>query len=352
MSSIWGSTRSRRTKGYGVLLALTCLSLRVGLAQAQTAPRLTPQEKWSNVFGGREVVFHFTTEGDQAWSGTASWRLSRDARTLASGESAVNVQPGQSATTTVRFVTPQVKEGVVMDAQLTVTLLESGRTVTNVEKQVRIFADDPFTQRQAWSKQLKIRLFDPEGQTARTLEEQGIPFDNIRNVDALAGSKGAVLMVGEGVSFREYRGLWDVLVRSAAAGAGVICLCPSPGEIAIPGAGESSPANPAALTFRKSDVIADLDKRLDYLSWPPNGVVSHRGVVLKGERGPVVGEIADGGNGWMWMDLSWSDTGGRLLLCTFGIIEKWTDSPAPRYLLLKMLEDVDGLEERRGDLER
>jgi hypothetical protein len=47
------------------------------------------------------------------------------------------------------------------------------------------------------------------------------------------------------------------------------------------------------------------------------------------------------------MEASWGEAGGRLVLCTFGIVEKWNDSPAPRYLLMKMLESVsaEGLSE-------
>lgn len=321
---------------FAVVLSLALLSAR---AIAGDAPRLAPLETWSNVFGGKDVVLRYTAESDLDWSGNAVWVLAHEGRTLARGQFGVTIRPSEPATFDVRFAAPDVKDGVVMEIVMTVTLLESGGAVTNHMKPLQVFAVNPFALRSEWLKSLKIRLFDPQGATARAFEALDVPFDTVRSVDAVEFGKGDLLIVGEDVSFKDYRGLWSGLTSAAAAGAHVICLCPAAGEFEI--AGTPPVVNePSQLSFRKSDVITALDKRLDASSWAPAGPVARRSFVLRGERGPVVGEVADGSTGWTWMEASWVRSGGQLILCCFGIIETWDDSPAPRYLLVTMLEDA------------
>ena len=61
-------------------------------------------------------------------------------------------------------------------------------------------------------------------------------------------------------------------------------------------------------------------------------------VRLVGERGTVNVEVTDG-QGWPWVEMEY-EGGGRLIICGFAMIEQWESTPAPRFLLARMLEYV------------
>ena len=44
-------------------------------------------------------------------------------------------------------------------------------------------------------------------------------------------------------------------------------------------------------------------------------------------------------DGWHWLDIR-HRSGGRLLWLGFGVTESWDATPAARYLLLKVMEEV------------
>jgi hypothetical protein len=171
------------------------------------------------------------------------------------------------------------------------------------------------------------------------LKEAEIPFELVRNEDSLSELKDAVIVVGEGVSFRDYRGLFGVLTLAAARGVPVICLAPSEGEITIDGGEGRDMMN--SMRFRKKDIITELDKKLDTRGWPPDGKMFASAVQLRGERGPVVGEVSDNINGWPWIEIGFGENRRRLVLCGFEIIGKWEAGPTPRFLFAEMLEYVD-----------
>jgi len=76
----------------------------------------------------------------------------------------------------------------------------------------------------------------PAGKTAAALQKLHVPFEQEKNLETLADRKGGVVLVGEGVSFREEPGLADTLTKLARRGVTVICLAPSAGSVPIPGA--------------------------------------------------------------------------------------------------------------------
>ena len=317
---------------------------------AAAPPTATPLESWSTVFGGSDVTLHFAVVGDEPFAGTAGWRLAANSRTLATGESRVTVEPGTPATVDVSLSLPDVKEGVVFPAVLSVRLFGNDRrSVANLDKELWICSDDAFAGREAWLARLKVRLFGPEGRTAKRFEESGIPFESVHNVDALDQAADGLVVVGEGVSFREHRGLPGILLGLAARGAAVLCLAPSGGELYLPGTTDGARQRPSALIFRRAGIIRELDKRLDVGGWPPDGCVASRSVKMRGDRGPVAIEIEEGQNGWLWVEAGFDDTGGKLVVCGFGIIEKWEASPTPRFLLAAMLEYLDREAEAKGD---
>jgi hypothetical protein len=233
-----------------------------------------------------------------------------------------------------------VKDGVVLQTTLEVSLFEENgqKTVGKVQKTLWVFPGHAFAGRAEYLKKLNILLFDPDGKTAALFAQAGIPFKETRNVSALTEVKDGLVIVAEGVSFKEYRGLSESLIKTASSGTSVLCLGAVGGEIQIPGMGGSELPQPERVIFRQSDVIGELDKRLDAVTWYPDARAVVSSMVMKGERGPVVGAIVPDETGWPWVELGFGVKGGAVVFSGFGIVKNWDAGPAPRYLLVKLLE--------------
>ena len=235
-----------------------------------------------------------------------------------------------------------VKEGVVMPASLAVALTRPGadKAVVEVTKPIWIFPEEPFAGKAEWLKKLNIQLFDPAEKTAALFTRIGIPFKETRNMDAFAEFKDSILIIGEGVSLKEYRGLADMMVKAAAAGIPVLCLALADGAMQLPGSAGSDQPPPSAISLKQAGIITELDKRLDAEGWAPDGKLLAARLALQGDRTGVWAAATQDGSGWAWMDMRFGEGRGRIVVCGFAVVEKWKDSPAPRFLLTRILEYV------------
>ena len=346
-----------------IIMAFLLVALVIAAFADDANISIAPVEQWSNVFAGKESVFHFAVSSDKSIRGRLGWRFSSTGRTIARREIPLAVEPEEVETIEVRVQVPKVKEGVIMQALLSLSVFQEGtkEALADFEKEIWIFPEDPFANRKEWLKNLKIHLFDPEKKTAELFENAEIPFEQTSNIDSFLEITNGVVIIGEGISFRDYRGLSDMMVKTAVKGVPVLCLASADGDMTIPGMGNADLPRPTSMTFRQNDIINELDKRLDADTWPPDGKVKVSSVILKGERGPVIGEIKEarstgsgqGCDGWPWMELKFgkkrkpvrrapldSARGrqGRLVICGFGIIEKWESGPTPRFLFARILK--------------
>jgi hypothetical protein len=174
-------------------------------------------------------------------------------------------------------------------------------------------------------------LFDPENITSAVFEGSKIPFAPERNIDSLEALTNSTLVVGEGVSFRDYRTLGDVIVKAAARGVNVVCLAPSGGAISFPGTEHTELPQPEQLLLRRNDVIRQFDKRFDSLFWSPDGKVVASSVLVTGERNAVTGIVTTDERGWPWIDVRFSGS-GRLVdlwLCDHREVGLRPYSPIP-----------------------
>lgn len=299
------------------------------------------REEWGAVFGGAQVTFHAEIGSADALRGRLAWRLASDGRTLIRGETGVDVRAGEPAAVEVPLAIPEVKAGVVIGATLSVGLApaDAAGLSTNVDKLLGIFAADPFSGRKEWLEDLEIRLFDPEERTSELFEKMEIPFKPVSGPDAFAGLEQGVVIVGEGVSFDDYKGLPAAMVAAVAKGARVLCLAPAGGKMPIPGARGVEGPQPRTIRFCGTEVIAELDKRLDAKSWPPDGKIVAWTLALNCHRNLVSGELTDAEPGWPWFEAEFPSR-GRLVVCGFAVAEKWETGPAPRYLLARILEYI------------
>jgi len=170
----------------------------------------------------------------------------------------------------------------------------------------------------------------------------------VGNLDAAAALKNGILIVGEGVSFKEELGLAAVLNKLAMSGVFVLCLAPAGGEVVIPGL-----AGPAGgqtdLAFRR-EPVRFLDKRLDPDGWPANGKTVASTVAVKVIDDGVGGEVSRGPGGWPWVEARYAPGKGRWAVCGLALIAGWNDGPTPRFLFARMLDYLTETEPKnKGD---
>lgn len=321
-----------------VFVLIGALSPCVGADEE--ALTIEARSKWSNVFGGKEATWQYQVKASQAFKGRAIWKLTSAGRTLSRGEAGLAAGPDRPASVKVALSLPPVRNGIILEAKLILSLFadKQEKAAASHEKTVWIFPEDPFYLHSKWLKELKIHLLDPEKKTLKILEKAKVPFDEVGNVESLAELKEGMLLVGEGVSFKDYPALPELLIRIAARGLPVLCLAPAQGTLPVPGMEKSRGSLPGSLSWRRGDVITEMDKRLDTLSWSGGEVIAST-ISLTAEDGVVQGAIAPAG-GWPWMEANYPETHGRLVICGFGIISQWDAGPTPRFLFERLLERI------------
>ena len=251
----------------------------------------------------------------------------------------------------ISFPAPPVNPGVIMQARLTVALAEAGRPdgASTFEKDFWIFPAEPFENRQEWLRDLDITLFDPDQKTAAVLEEHKLPFTLTQNLDALAAKQQGLIVVGEGVSYRDYPALAAILMRRASVGVPVLMLAPAPRSFFETALGEGDSPRPRQVTLGGPEMIRQIDKRLDAAGWAPEGRIVASSLKLSGERSRIVADVVEGDRDWSWLEIRYSEDRPQALFCGLAIVEQWPPLARPRYLLLALLERLTG---PRGTLKR
>jgi hypothetical protein len=295
-------------------------------------------DKWSGLLADSEVKLRYTVRATGTSAAGIRWVLSVNRRTLDQGQAEFKVEPGKPIQATLPLRVPAVKEGVVLEAQLTVTAYATADQPPAAEsRKFWIFAPDPFADRSQWLKGMGIALFDPEKKTAERFDQAHIPYKLTRNTSVLDELSDGLLVVGEGTAWRDYRSLGESVVKIASRGVPVLVLAPGEGAMRLPGAEAADVPAPAAVTLRREDVIGQYDKRLDWLAWPPDGEITVSRLAITSDRDQVVAEFGRGGHGWPWLEVRYPASRGRLWVCGFGIVRSWEAGPAPRYLLAELL---------------
>ena len=214
-----------------IAAGLACLSCPTALLAAEETS-IEPVEKWSNVFSGGEVKFHYLVRTAQPFDGRLNWSLAFNERTIEHGQlpltfvGAGTRYSGSAAEATVALKVPEVKEGVILESRLSIAAYAAGdpKPLATHVKTVWIFPREPFTDRSRWLQGLKITLFDPDGKTADVLEKARVPFTLTKNTAALGELREGLLVIGEGTAWRDYRSLGATIVKAAARGVPVLCL--------------------------------------------------------------------------------------------------------------------------------
>jgi hypothetical protein len=288
-------------------------------------------------FGGTSATWRVEASGARIAEGHVAWSLEVGGGVIARREQSVRLDPAAPASVEIAVDLPEGRAGVVAEGRLQVALLDERRQpLAELEQPVFVFGRDPAVERKQWLRELDLRLFDPSGETARRLDELGWLHRRIANPAAFAALGGGTLIVGEGCSLRENRGLMDATIRAAEGGAHVVILAPADGVFAPPAPAEGRPG-PVALHFYGPEFVRELDKRFDML---PARAAFRLGGTRVGAEVAVVSE-----DGWAFVEARWAN-GGALVLAGPGLLETWETSPVPRHLLVRLLEWTTAKQEK------
>ena len=330
---------------FKIIIVIASLCVVGGFAQTQGAEVLSnvniePQEKWQTVFGGQECIYHFQVTSIESIEGYAGWSLRYANRTIARGGCTFEAGPGKGSLIKIQINVPSINEGVMIPAQLVVTLYQKGdkQVLASWKETLRIFSKEAFAFKKEWLKGLKVGLFDPEKTTQDIFKDLEIPFLLQNNIDALSEFDGALLVVGSGLDFAEYRSLWEEILDLCTRKISVLVLTPSGGTVSVPGVKGVTLPKPVSMRFLERSIIHELDKKLDADAWPPDGKVVFSSMMLKTTRAGLVGEFVPGDKGWPWFEANFADKGGKVVVCGFGIMEQIEAGPTPRFLLAQLFE--------------
>ncbi len=317
----------------------------LGLLVAGSAPlvgaeavTVRPLDADSGVFGGIEVVRRYGIEGPSGLSGSLGWSLIAHRRTLARGEAAFTIKPGGAVDVSIPLQVPPVREGVVLEAELTVSAFGGGvgGEAISHRRSLWIFPRDAFAGRTQWLEKLEVGLFDPRGETAAVFDAAGIPYRRVHRPQAI-GAGSRLVVIGEGLAIEEHPGLAAAAFAAAERGTPVLWLAPAAGHFALPGAGGTAAVLPGALAFRDLGAIAEIDRRLDGEggAGPDRAVAA---MAVGSRHGEVVVEIAADAGGWPWFEVHYPPPGAGLIVCGLPLIARWEESPTPRFLLVRLFE--------------
>ena len=322
---------------FGIVLLLST----AGIHADEPGVQLVPLDAWTTTFGNRGTKLRYEVKSDAAFEGVLRWRHAFGNRTLGSGESAVRVAAGQTTTVSVPLRIGPINEGVVLETQFTANLSKTGAREPAVQESraITIYSENAYYRRTTWLKELDIQVYDPPGKTVEQLQSAGVPFSRIQNAALLDDVSAGLLIVGEGVSLRQQRGLPELLQKIVARGVPILCLAPKAGEIAFPSA-DTEP-KPQSVSLSDASVIRKVDKRLDHRQWQTVSEITASRFNIQTRRGQVFLEIADDSAGWPWLEIE-SANKSRLIYCGFALIEHWDAGPTPRYLLLRLIERLAG----------
>ena len=281
-----------------------------------------------NAFAGRENLqirgVPGVVAGDPVW-----FSVTREQRKISSGS--IKVDADAVLNLPVRI--PEMKPGVALALDLTLRAgSEQGRVLRSGS--LWAFAERPLDATCDPALPRTILLYDPEGKTEPALRSIELPFETVTKLDVLTDRTNAVIVVGEGVSLDRERGLWQTLMDAIAHGNHVLLLAPKDGQIHLPPAWENLVAGDAQKVLRHN-TVAKLSYKLDLTTWPPDGKAMATRFQLAAFRDEAVFNVMpDTGCAAVGWDTA---TGGHFRACGLGIIAKWNQTPAARWLLIEML---------------
>jgi hypothetical protein len=303
------------------------------ILQVSAGPGSAPAD--CNVFAGRdERVVVKGLEGLPAGEMQVSYSISKESRTIARGTA--RVESDGSVALSVRL--PELKPGVAMRFDLE---LRAGSDQGQRVKQGTLwtFSELPLVTGYKPTGERQLMLYDPAGDTEKAFQSIGLAYESANRLEAVADATNAVIIVGEGVSLEKERALGDVMTAAVMRGNRVLLLAPTEGVIRPPaGAPWRLVAGAASAVLggaRKAGAPS-----LDLGAFPPAKPLNRAFFRFNSEtEGTTVTVSPDSGEqavGWDYVQRP-----GRFRACGLGVVENWDKTPAMRWFLIDMVEELN-----------
>ena len=299
-------------------------------------------DSWTNLFAGKPASMTCEVSSKQAGEATLLWSLVVSGGVVARGEKAVTLNVDRAVEVAWDVDLPEVKPGLIVPATLRLAVhprvgspkFEPAEANTPLS----ICSPDATALRGEWLKSLDIVLFDPAQRTADVFERNRIPC-GVADDPQCAGLTKGLILYGEGIAPARLDAVWGAAIEAVSAGQRVLVMASPGASVPMEGLLASSTDSLRSISLKRSDIIGELDKRLDATAWPKPGrlVSSSLHWTVRGEQPRV--EFRDDAEGWSWLHVR-HRSGGRLIWLGFGLVESWEATPTARYLLLKVLEEL------------
>jgi len=305
-------------------------------------------ESWSNVTAGEDVTLHFRLPNAAAGE-VVAWSVAVGTAVIVRSQSEVRTNANRQPGLSVKFRLPQGEAKAIIPVSVRVT--RSGHEV--LAKLLWIYPSDPFQRPIPHLPAEPLVLFDPQGTTAARWEGTSLRFRLEKNISALDTLQQGTLVLGEGVSFREFRGLPEVIRRAAMRGLKVLCLAPAAGTLVLSGEttreeGTSvTPGQLINLNLARGDILKRFDKHLDGFDWRGADPAGTGTLQLISRSNQISAEVVADPGGWPWLEADYAG-GGRIVVCGFRCIEQWESGPAPRHALWHILAHTVQSADTRG----
>ena len=328
-----------------ILFAITSCFLTHGswVSGADPVVSIQQSEPETAYFAGRPASVSFDFTSDLTGKATLAWSLNSFRATIARGELPVELQAGEAAKVGWKMDLPDVKAGTVVSATLHLRLQPQDQSppfeFVDHRIELSICSPDAIALQMEWLKSLDLVLFDPTQQTADAFQRTGIPYRTADDPQC-SGLSSGLIVYGEGIDPRQLNAVWKAAVEAATAGRRVIVLTSPGATVPTEGLITSSTDSIQSVALKKRDeAIGELDRRFVATAWPKSEhqVTSSLELVAHGDQPLVV--FREETKGWQFLQVQYR-TGGRLIWLGWDTVDSWDATPLPRYLLLKLLEDL------------
>lgn len=340
-------------KTNNLLISVLALLLTPNFLSSCVRAQETTVDNWNLLssrtcyFSNEKIQLALLTPAGNGEAAQIHWSFSAQSRTLSRGGgrvTPVHTDEGESFRYQVSLQSPTLRPGVIIPVELRLNCEVAG-TAQEFTRTLHFYSRDIVSVEKAFLKHAQIHLYDTEGQTVELFVRDEIPFSQLPNLAAIDALTAGIVIVGEGISFREQQNLSETLLLAASRGIQILCLAPSEGDLQLSTIENGLEKRPARMLFEQGDFVRRYDKRFDQLpSRSQFSLVPRRhGITLSVNA-------TEKRVGWSYLSLDFPSTNlrtdqvkqapGRLVVCGLGIVQQWDASPVPKYLLIQLLHEL------------
>ena len=144
------------------------------------------------MFGESEARFTFDVAAAQGLSGRVTWAFFARDRFISRGDRSIRAEVRHPVSWKCHCGLGRCGTGLCSrPMSVAVVDADDQTSVSEFEKRLWIFPPDPFADHRQWLMELKIAVFDPEGDTWRVFGKAKIGYREVRNFAALEAGREA-----------------------------------------------------------------------------------------------------------------------------------------------------------------